>query len=256
MDIRQHNEIAWDKEVERGNKWTIAVSSKTVEKARNGEYKLLLTPFKEVPKEWIGNVENKNVLCLASGGGQQGPIFAALKANVVVFDNSSNQLDKDKMVANRENLDIKLEQGDMRDLSRFENESFDLIFHPVSNCFINEVEKVWKECYRVLKPGGVLISGFVNPIMYIFDLYEWEKHNELVVKNSIPYSDIQQLPPEQLEERLDNKETLEFGHSLTSQIGNQIDAGFAITGFYEDKSGDDIIDEHIDVFIATKAFKI
>ena len=139
MDIRQHNEIAWDKEVERGNKWTIAVSSKTVEKARNGEYKLLLTPFKEVPKEWIGNVENKNVLCLASGGGQQGPIFAALKANVVVFDNSSNQLDKDKMVANRENLDIKLEQGDMRDLSRFENESFDLIFHPVSNCFINEV---------------------------------------------------------------------------------------------------------------------
>lgn len=46
------------------------VSSKEVDKARNGEYKLLLTPTKLVPKEWIGNIKGKKVLCLACGGVQ------------------------------------------------------------------------------------------------------------------------------------------------------------------------------------------
>lgn len=131
MDILKYNRDAWDNEVKIGNKWTIPVSSEEVEKARKGEFKLLLTPTKPVPKEWIGDINGKNVLCLASGGGQQGPIFSALGSKVTVFDNSKEQLLKDNMVANRDNLDIKLEQGDMRDLSRFENEGFDFIFHPV-----------------------------------------------------------------------------------------------------------------------------
>ncbi len=140
-------------------------------------------------------------------------------ADVVVFDNSKEQLYKDEMVSKRDNLKIKLEYGDMRDLSRFNNETFNLIFHPISNCFVDNIEQVWNECYRVLDIGGTLISGFINPLVYIFDLYEWEKNNKLVVKNTIPYSDIEQLPKEQLEERLNNKDTLEFGHSLQSQIG-------------------------------------
>ncbi len=256
MDIRKHNETAWDNEVKIGNKWTIPVTCEEVNLARQGDYTLLLTPTKSVPKEWTSNLKNKDVLCLASGGGQQGPIFSAVGANVTVFDNSKAQLSKDEMVANRDDLNIKLEQGDMRDLSRFEDESFDFIFHPVSNCFIDNVEKVWKECYRILRKGGTLISGFSNPIIYIFDLYEWEKNNTLIVKNKIPYSDIEQLPKEQLKERVDTKDTLEFGHSLQSQIGGQIEAGFLIAGFYEDNAGGDLLDKHIDTYIATKAIKL
>ncbi|CEH34354.1 class I SAM-dependent methyltransferase [Romboutsia lituseburensis] len=256
MDIRKHNEIAWDNEVKIGNKWTIPVSSVDVDMAKKGNYTILLTPTKPVPNNWIGDVAGKDLLCLASGGGQQGPIFSALGANVTVFDNSKEQLSKDEMVANRDNLNIKLQQGDMRDLSRFDNETFDFIFHPVSNCFIDNIETVWSQCYRVLRPGGVLIAGFSNPISYIFDLYEWEKNNKLIVRNSIPYSDIEQLPKDQLEERIQTKDTLEFGHSLQSQIGGQIDAGFVISGFYEDKLGDGLLDKHIDTFIATKATKL
>lgn len=175
MDIKKINEIAWDNEVKLGNKWTIPLTKNEVLLAKKGVYKLLLTPNKEVPKEWIGDVKNKKVLCLASGGGQQGPIFSALGADVVVFDNSKEQLYKDEMVSKRDNLKIKLEYGDMRDLSRFNNETFDLIFHPISNCFVDNIEQVWNECYRVLDIGGTLISGFINPLVYIFDLYEWEK---------------------------------------------------------------------------------
>ncbi|MGX4600338.1 class I SAM-dependent methyltransferase [Faecalimicrobium sp. JNUCC 81] len=256
MDILKHNSIAWDNEVRNKNKWTIPVTSDEVENAKNGEYTLLLTPTKAVPREWTSNLKEKNVLCLASGGGQQGPIFAALGANVTVFDNSKEQLLKDKMVSERDNLHIHLEKGDMRDLSRFEDETFDFIFHPVSNCFIDDIKAVWKECYRVLKKGGILISGFTNPIIYIFDLYEWEKNNKLIIKNHIPYSDIEQLPKDQLKERLDINDTLEFGHSLQSQIGGQIDSGFLISGFYEDNSGGDLLDKYINTYIATKSIKL
>ncbi|MDZ4993144.1 methyltransferase domain-containing protein [Clostridium perfringens] len=255
MDIREINERAWDNEVKLGNKWTKEISTEEVNLARQGEVKLHLTPIKFVPKEWVGNVRSKKVLCLASGGGQQAPIFSALGANVTVFDNSKKQLEKDRFVAKRDNLNINIEQGDMRDLSRFDDECFDMIFHPISNCFIDNVEKVWKECFRVLKHGGVLISGFVNPLVFIFDLYEWEKNNNLFVSKSIPYSDIEQLTKEELEERIKSKDTIEFGHSLESQIGGQIKAGFLIAGFYEDKLGNSLLDKYIDTYIATKAIK-
>lgn len=255
MDFLTHNREAWNKQVEKGNIWTRPVDSRTIEEARKGKWSVLLTPTKPVPSKWFPKLDGKRILCLASGGGQQGPIFAAVGADVTVFDNSPAQLERDRMVAERDGLSINLEQGDMRDLSRFEDESFDLIFHPVSNCFVDDVNKVWKECYRVLKKGGILLAGFCNPIIYIFDMYEWEVNNKLVIRHRIPYSDIEQLPKEQLKARIASKETLEFGHSLQDQIGGQIDAGFIITGFYEDSSGGDLLDQYINTFIATRAVK-
>jgi SAM-dependent methyltransferase len=159
------------------------------------------------------------------------------------------------MVAKRDNLTVKTEQGDMRDLSRFDDQSFDLIFHPVSNCFMDDVNKVWKECYRVLRKGGILLAGFCNPLIYIFDMHEWDENQNLSVRHRIPYSDEEQLPEEQLRARIAKNETLEFGHSLQDQIGGQIDAGFIITGFYEDSAGGDLLDPYINTFIATRAFK-
>lgn len=76
------------------------------------------------------------------------------------------------MIANDESLNIKTVQGDMRDLSIFSDESFDLIIHPVSNVFVPDISSVWKESVRVLKFGGLLLSGFTNPIIYLFDSME------------------------------------------------------------------------------------
>jgi SAM-dependent methyltransferase len=164
-------------------------------------------------------------------------------------------LEKDREVAEREGLTLALEQGDMRDLSRFPDEWFSLIFHPTSNCFVDDILAVWRESYRVLKQGGILLSGFCNPVTFIFDLKEWDDHKNLVVRYKIPYSDLQQLPKEELDARINAKETLEFGHSLEDQIGGQIAAGFSIQGFYEDSSGGDLLDSYLNTFIATKAIK-
>lgn len=255
MDIIGHNREAWNRRAALGDIWTIPVDRHTVEQAKKGDWNVYLTPTKPVPVDWLGDVRGKRILCLASGGGQQGPILAAAGALVTVFDNSPAQLDKDRMVAERDNLHIVTELGDMRDLTRFANASFDIVFHPVSNCFVDDIEPVWYECHRVLHPGGVLLAGFCNPLLYIFDMHQWEAHQKLEVKYRIPYSDLEQLTPEELQQKIKNQEPLEFGHSLEAQIGGQIEAGFLISGFYEDSFGDELLDRHIDTFIATRAIR-
>jgi len=257
IEIAKHNEKAWDHEVKNKNENTLPVSHEVIAQAKKGIYTIPLTPTKPVPEKWIGNLNGKKVLCLAASGGQQAPILAAIGADVTVFDICKGQLSHDEEVAKRENLHIKIEQGDMRDLSRFEDETFDMVFHAVSNCFIESIEDVWRECYRVLKDGGTLISGFLNPVNYIFDMDEWYDNKNLVVKYSIPYSDLKQLDEKRLQKYIDNLEPLEFGHSLESQIGGQINAGFLISGFYEDDNGEeDLLDPYIKTMIATKAIKI
>jgi SAM-dependent methyltransferase len=256
VDIAKYNRLAWNRQVEKGNIWTRPVDKVQINNARKGNWSIVLTPLKAVPREWFPkSMEGKKVLCLASGGGQQGPILAAAGADVVVFDSSTSQLEQDEYVAQRDALALSTELGDMRDLSRFTEDSFDLIVHPASNAFIESVLPVWQEAYRVLKPGGVLLSGFANPIEYIFELRAWQE-GKLAVKHSIPYSDANDLSERDLKELiLDKDEPLCYGHSLQDQIQGQIESGFAIVGFYEDKSGDGPLDDYIDGFIATRAVK-
>lgn len=255
MDIFKYNSEAWDAEAAKGNTWTKPVSPEEVKKARNGELRLLLTPTKPVPPAWLGEVRGKDILCLASGGGQQGPLLAAAGACVTVLDASREQLARDRQVAEREGLKLSVHSGDMRDLSRFADGSFDLVLNPISNCFIPEVAPVWKECFRVLRSGGSLLCGFNNPVVYSFDR-ELLERGVLQVKYPIPYSDLTSLTETERQEFIGRGEPLEFGHSLGDQIGGQIAAGFLLSGFYEDIWGNGKTeDRYFPQFIATRALK-
>jgi len=255
MDIRDYNRRAWDREVERNNPWTQPVGSELVAAARRGELSLVLTPQVPVPKTWYPPLEGADVLCLASGGGQQAPLLAAAGAHVTLLDNSPKQLGQDRLVAEREDLKIHLVQGDMADLSSFPDDAFDLIFHPVSNCFAADVNPVWRECFRVTRTGGRLLAGFANPARYIFDQAELEK-GELLVRHSIPYSDLTSLTDTERARYTDNVEPLELGHSLDDQIGGQLRAGFVVDGFYEDRLPGDALSLHIATYMATRATKL
>lgn len=256
-DIVAYNRAAWDSQVRKNNRWTIPVSSEEIQRARDDDWQIILTPEKSVPREWFPNFRASpiEVLCLAGSGGQQAPILAAAGANVTVLDNSPAQLAQDQLVADREGLAIRLEQGDMADLSVFENESFDLIVHPCSNGFAPSVLPVWKEAARVMKPGANILSGIVNPVLYIFDDQLMDK-GEFKVCHKIPYSDLVSLSAEQRKAYLDDEEPFCFGHTLRDQIGGQIDAGLAITGMFEDCWSAWPISEYIPTFVATKATKL
>jgi len=255
MDIRSYNRDAWNRQVEGGeSRWTQPFDSEAIARARKGEFSILLTENTSVPYHWFPPLQGADVLCLASGGGQQGPILAAAGANVTVFDNSPAQLKQDQFVAERESLTIRTVEGDAADLSAFEDESFDLIFNPCSTVFMQDVLAVWKECARVLRPDGILMTGSMNPAYYIFDFAKMEE-GVFEVKYSIPYSDLNSLSEDDLSKYIDEGIPLEFGHSLTDLLGGQLDAGFVITDMYEDYMNDSPLKDYHPSYIATRATK-
>lgn len=250
MNIAEYNQAAWDHYVDKKDQWTVPVTTEELDKARKGNWGIVLTPRKPVPHNWFPPLKELKVLGLASGGGQQGPILAALGAEVTIFDNSQKQLEQDQKVARENDLKISTSQGDMRDLSVFEDSSFDLIFNPCSILFVDDLQKVWNECFRVLKPGGILMTGLMNPLGFQID------EKDLKLKYKQPYSDLHSLPQKELEELKKANEALCYGHSLTDQIGGQLQAGFMITHMFEDDwGGEEIIDAYFPSFLATRAVK-
>lgn len=257
MDVRTHNRKAWDKQVENQNPWTLPVSSEAVAAAKEGRWDIFLTPTKPVPKTWFPELTGARVLCLASGGGQQGPLLAAAGADVTVFDNSSRQLAQDRMVAERDSLSIRTVEGDMRDLSVFADESFDLIIHPVSNSFVPDVRPVWMEAARVLRHGACILAGFTNPVVYLFDEAAYAR-GELRVTRRLPHSDAESLSEDERKRRYEEGVPIEFSHTLDDQIGGQLDAGLVMVGFYDDsypESANEPLAAFTSMFIATRARK-
>lgn len=258
VDVREHNRGAWDRAVERGNRWTVPVSAALIDSARQGQWGILLTPAKPVPQAWVPDVRGLDVLCLAAGGGQQGPILAAAGAQVTVLDNSPRQLAQDRLVAERHALPLLTVEGDMADLSMFSAGSFDLVVHPVANLFVPDVRPVWVEAFRVLRHGGVLLAGFSNPATYLFDYDLADRTGVLQVRYALPYSDLTSLPAEARQRYIATGAPLEFSHTLADQIGGQLDTGFLLAGFFEDAYSaeeNDLLTNYMPTFIATRAIK-
>ena len=176
------------------------------------------------------------------------PIFAALGADCTVFDYSERQLASEKLVAEREGYRIRIIRWDMTKPLPFANGEFDIIFHPVSNCYVREVRPIWKECWRVLKPGGRLLSGLDNGINYIVD----NDCREIV--NHLPFDPLtNEAQRRQLE---DDDCGIQFSHTLEEQIGGQLEAGFTLLSLYEDTNGEGRLRElNIPTFLATLSRK-
>jgi len=258
MDITDYNRAAWDKLVQSESRFTIPVSKEVISAARQGQWEIFLTPTKPIPRDWFPQIKNVSVLCLASGGGQQAPILAAAGAEVTVLDNSPKQLAQERLVADRDSLSINTIQGDMVDLSIFSDGSFELIIHPVSNTFVPDVIPVWKESFRVLNPGGILLAGFGNPLAYLFDYELVKKSGVLQVKHKLPYSDLKSRTEAEKRSLFTKGEPIEYSHTLENLIGGQLDAGFILTGLYEDHNppeDNDLLNKYTDTYIATRSVK-
>lgn len=249
MSYQDVNAETIDRWIKEGWEWGIAIDHATFESAQRGIWDVKLTPTKYVPHEWFGALNGKKILGLASGGGQQMPIFAALGAICTVLDYSQEQLKSERRVAERENYSIEIIRGDMTKRLPFEDETFDLIFHPVSNCYVEEVRPIWRECYRVLKPSGILLAGMDNGINFLFS-----GDDEKEVVNSLPYNPLKN--PEQMRQLEQDDCGMQFSHTLEEQIGGQLEAGFRLTHLYEDTNGEGRLHQmHIPSFIATRAVK-
>ena len=248
INYQDINRQTIDRWVEEGWQWGKPISHEEYERAVNGVWDVYLTPTKSVPHEWFGNLRGKKILGLASGGGQQMPIFAALGADCTVFDFSSKQIEGDRIVSEREGYQIRIIQGDMTKPLPFDDEEFDIVFHPVSNCYVEEVRPIWKECYRVLKHGGLLIAGTDHYVNYLVD------DEEEKIINTIPFNPLKNS--EQMKQLQDSDAGVQFSHSLEEQIGGQLEAGFRLLNIYEDTNGEGRLHEMgIPTFLAMRSYK-
>lgn len=237
-----------DRWIDEGWEWGRPIDHETYERARRGDWNVVLTPTKPVPHAWFGEMRGKKILGLASGGGQQMPIFAALGADCTVLDYSEKQLESERLVAAREGYDIRIVRADMTKPLPFPDGAFDLIFHPVSNCYVEEVEPIWRECFRVLKDGGVLLAGLDNGFCYALD------NDEKTLVNTLPFNPLRH--PEQLAQLQADDSGVQFSHTMDEQLGGQLRAGFTLTDLYEDYNTEGgLAEHHVPTFLATRAVK-
>ena len=206
---------------EQNVNWSVCATPEQLQNARAGLLELPLG-VDAIPAAWLGELRGKRVLCLAGAGGLQAPLLACAGADVTVLDLSQRMLDKDREVAARENLSIHIEHGNMCDLSRFADESFDLVLNPPSLFYVPDVIPVFKEVYRVLKRGGCFIMVSFNPIAYVCD---WdERLGVYKAVNRMPYSST---------DHAEQGDWIEYGHTMESYIGGQLACGFVLTGYKE-----------------------
>ena len=232
-------------------KWGIPITHEDYVKAQNGDWHVVLTPIKPVPKFWFPDLKGKKLLGLASGGGQQMPLFTAAGASCTVLDYSEKQLESERMVAAREKYDIEIVRADMTKKFPFEDSSFDIIFHPVSNCYIEDVYHVWNECYRVLKKGGLLLAGMDNGLNYLID--EEDGTLPLKVANKLPFNPLKN--EEQYKKLNEGEDGIQFSHSLEENIRGQLKTGFILLDLYEDYNDEGLLKDYTPTFYATLAEK-
>ena len=248
IDYCSANAETIDRWIDEGWEWGIPISHEIFERAKQGDWNVLLTPTKPVPHEWFGELRGKKLLGLASGGGQQIPVFAALGADCTVLDYSNKQLESERFVADREGYSVRIIRADMTKRLPFEDGEFDIIFHPVSNCYVRDVLPIWKECFRVLKRGGVLLSGTDHFVNYLVD------EDEERIVNRLPFDPIANA--DQMRQLAQTDSGIQFSHTITEQIGGQLKAGFILTDIYEDTNGSGRLHElNVPTMLAMRSVK-
>ena len=255
IDPVAHNREAWDRFVAQGNEWTQPVTSEVIARAREGDWSVVLIGYEPVPREWFpAEMRGLDVLALRRAADSKDQCSRRPALMLPLLDNSPAQLAQDRLVADRDGLMLRDVLGDMRDLSQFGDESFDVVFHPVSNLFCPDVRTVWSECFRVLRPDGLLLAGFLNPDIFIFDQDAEDNRGELIVRHSLPYSDLTSITAEE-REKLGADQPISYSHTMTDQIGGQLEAGFVITAFAELPHHASITARYMPGYYATRAVK-
>lgn len=248
IEYTKLNSAAIDRWVEGGWEWGQPISHEAFVRAQKGDWSVLLSPTKPVPKDWFPPLRGCKLLGLASGGGQQMPIFAALEAQCTVLDYSQKQLESERVFSEQEGYSIKIVHADMTKPLPFGDGSFDLIFHPISNCYVQEVFPIWQECFRVLRPGGTLLAGVDNGLNFIFD------DEQTTLTYPLPYNPLKNAAL--YEQCLKTGDAVQFSHTTEEQLRGLLKAGFQLQDLYEDTNGTGKLHEYgVPTFLAFKAQK-
>ena len=222
-----HNAAAWD-----------ALAREGAALAKPASDEELREPLRTVdPAGWLGrDIRGWRVLCLAAGGGRHSALYAAAGAVVTVVDASGEMLALDRAVAAERGLEVRLVQTSMEELSMFGDAVFDLVIHPVSTCYVPDVQPVFRAVARVVRPAGLYVSQHKSPV----SLQAPEQPEAGGLRPPLAGGYVLQEPyyrtgplPAAAPGRLRERGTLEFLHRWEELIGGICRAGFVIEDLLE-----------------------
>ncbi len=227
-EIARRNRSRWKEYVEEDFQYTrpwLTLERSEIESFAWGEIEVMPEPYRYLyPQCVFRNAAGKDVLCLASGGGQQSAAFGLLGARVTVVDFCAAQLRSDREAARHHGYRVRAIEGDMRDLSRLRDESFDLVFQAISICFVPEVREVYREVARVLRNGGLYRVGHINPATFLVGEGAWDGNGYAI---DAPF--FGGLIPDEY-----GDETFEYRHLFSDMFNGLVETGFRIRGVWED----------------------
>jgi ubiquinone/menaquinone biosynthesis C-methylase UbiE len=186
----------------------------------------------------LGDVRGKDVLCLASGGGQQSAAFALAGARVTVLDLAEGQLARDRETAVHYGYEVTTVLGDMRDLSALSSAGFDIVFQPYSINFVPDCRAVFAEVARVLRSGGTYALQATNPFAAGLGTSAWngrafEVREPYVQGAEIEYDDEDWVVPNP-SNRGSVGRPREYRQILSTLVNGLVANGFAIERVEED----------------------
>jgi SAM-dependent methyltransferase len=231
-DVAEFNRERWDELARAGVQYSVPALDLDAASARS------LVDRHGV----LGDLGGARVLCLAAGGGQQSAAFALLGSSVTVLDLSAVQLERDRLAAAHYGCEVRVEVGDMRDLTRFGPGGFDLVWQAHSLNFVPDPWRVFGEVARVLAAGGLYRLEFTNP--FIHD-GRWESSwNGAGYLLASPYGG-GEVPVREPWRFVDDDGATreipgpkEFRHPLGTLINGMVAQGLDIRGLWEDTRGD------------------
>lgn len=227
MNLSEQNRVAWDRMAKNGHPLAKPATDKD-----------LINPLKCVDEiGWLGpSISGQHVLCLAAGGGRHSALYCAAGAIVTVLDISPGMLELDRQVAHERHLEVRIIEGSMKSMPMLKDGEFDIVVHPVSTCYIDDLQSVYAEVARVLRPGGLYISQHKQPSNLQVSLEPYD--GRYVIEQPIQgnQGNLTAKPPAS-PSRLRESGTREVIHSLHALLGGMCRAGFSIEDLTEPQHG-------------------
>jgi ubiquinone/menaquinone biosynthesis C-methylase UbiE len=142
---------------------------------------------------------------------------------------------------------VSLVRGDMCDLSRFEANSFDIVYQPYSINFVPDAGRVFSEVTRVLRPEGFYRIGFHNPYTISVDERNWTGEGYLVKDFYVDGEDItDQFPDWDVEsasgEVVKVSSPRQFRHTMSTIVNGLTENRFVILAMSESTDSEDEAD--------------
>ena len=129
----------------------------------------------------LGSLDGKRVLELGCGGAQCSIAFAKQGATAIGVDFSAEQLAFARRLCEREGVKVELHHADLADLAFVRADSIDVAFSAYAFGYVEDLNRVFRQVHRVLKPNAPLVFSLAHPA---YDMIDDDAEQPLLIRRS------------------------------------------------------------------------